>query len=65
MATLLTCNNCKVSFHVEYSCGTAAICGNKELADGQHFWEIQMTSRHRHGTWGRVAYGHAELSSVL
>ncbi|XP_052629371.1 SPRY domain-containing SOCS box protein 3-like [Harpia harpyja] len=29
---------------MEYSCGTAAIRGNKELADGQHFWEIKMTS---------------------
>ncbi|XP_072734726.1 SPRY domain-containing SOCS box protein 3-like [Ciconia boyciana] len=29
---------------MEYSCGTAAIRGNKELADGQHFWEIEMTS---------------------
>ncbi|XP_076207038.1 F-box/SPRY domain-containing protein 1-like [Aptenodytes patagonicus] len=29
---------------MEYSCGTAAVRGNKELADGQHFWEIKMTS---------------------
>lgn len=43
-ATLLTCDNRKVSFHSEYSCGTAAIRGSKELADGQHFWEIKMTS---------------------
>ena len=43
-ATLLTCDNRKVNFHMEYSCGTAAIRGNKELADGQHFWEIKMTS---------------------
>ncbi|KPP73772.1 SPRY domain-containing SOCS box protein 3-like [Scleropages formosus] len=43
-ATLLSCDNRKVSFHTEYSCGTAAIRGNKELAHGQHFWEIKMTS---------------------
>lgn len=29
---------------MEYSCGTAAIRGTKELGDGQHFWEIKMTS---------------------
>ncbi|TRY96561.1 hypothetical protein DNTS_007296 [Danionella cerebrum] len=43
-ATLLSCENRKVSFHSEYSCGTAAIRGSKELSDGQHFWEIKMTS---------------------
>ncbi|MEJ1287509.1 splA/ryanodine receptor domain and SOCS box containing 3 [Cricetulus griseus] len=43
-AALLSCDNRKVSFHVEYSCGTAAIRGTKELGDGQHFWEIKMTS---------------------
>lgn len=43
-ATLLSCDNRKVNFHVEYSCGTAAIRGTKELGDGQHFWEIKMTS---------------------
>lgn len=29
---------------MEYSCGTAAIRGTKELGEGQHFWEIKMTS---------------------
>uniref|UniRef100_A0A8C5R0Y2 SPRY domain-containing SOCS box protein 3 n=1 Tax=Leptobrachium leishanense TaxID=445787 RepID=A0A8C5R0Y2_9ANUR len=43
-ATVLSCDNRKVSFHMEYSCGTAAIRGNKMLSDGQHFWEIKMTS---------------------
>nr|XP_051686264.1 SPRY domain-containing SOCS box protein 3 isoform X4 [Oryctolagus cuniculus]XP_051686265.1 SPRY domain-containing SOCS box protein 3 isoform X4 [Oryctolagus cuniculus] len=43
-ATLLSCDNRKVSFHTEYSCGTAAIRGTKELGEGQHFWEIKMTS---------------------
>uniref|UniRef100_A0A674NNX0 SPRY domain-containing SOCS box protein 3 n=1 Tax=Takifugu rubripes TaxID=31033 RepID=A0A674NNX0_TAKRU len=43
-ATLLSCENRKVSFHSEYSCGTAAVRGSKEMAEGQHFWEIKMTS---------------------
>ncbi|XP_038618774.1 SPRY domain-containing SOCS box protein 3 [Tachyglossus aculeatus] len=43
-AALLSCDNRKVNFHTEYSCGTAAVRGTKELADGQHFWEIKMTS---------------------
>ncbi|CAJ0957589.1 unnamed protein product [Ranitomeya imitator] len=43
-ATVLGCDNRKVSFHMEYSCGTAAIRGNRVLSEGQHFWEIKMTS---------------------
>lgn len=43
-ATRLSCDNRKANFHTEYSCGTAAIRGSKELAEGQHFWEIKMTS---------------------
>lgn len=41
---VLSCDNRKVSFHPDYSSGTAAIRGTEELADGQHFWEIKMTS---------------------
>lgn len=62
-ATLLTCDNRKVNFHMEYSCGTAAIRGNKELADGQHFWEIKMTSP-VYGT-DMVCVGHTEMPRVL
>ncbi|XP_075420610.1 SPRY domain-containing SOCS box protein 3 isoform X1 [Tenrec ecaudatus] len=43
-ATLLSGDGRKVSFHAEYSCGTAAIRGTKALGEGQHFWEIKMTS---------------------
>ncbi|XP_071067551.1 SPRY domain-containing SOCS box protein 3 isoform X2 [Dasypus novemcinctus] len=43
-ATLLSCEDRQVHFHTEYSCGTAAVRGTKELAEGQHFWEIKMTS---------------------
>lgn len=48
---------------MEYSCGTAAIRGNKELADGQHFWEIKMTSP-VYGT-DMVRVGHTETPRVL
>lgn len=40
----LSCDSRKVSFHSDYSCGTAAIRGTKELSDGQHYWEVKMTS---------------------
>lgn len=40
----LSCEGRKASFHEDYSCGTAAIRGTKALAEGQHFWEIKMTS---------------------
>ncbi|XP_048407777.1 SPRY domain-containing SOCS box protein 3-like isoform X2 [Stegostoma tigrinum] len=43
-ATLLSCENREVNFHMDYSCGTAAIRGDKEMSEGQHFWEIKMTS---------------------
>ncbi|XP_037670465.1 SPRY domain-containing SOCS box protein 3 isoform X5 [Choloepus didactylus] len=43
-AALLSCDDRKVHFHTEYSCGTAAVRGTKELAEGQHFWEVKMTS---------------------
>lgn len=40
----LSCNNRKVNFYSDYSCGTAAIRGTKELTDGHHYWEVKMTS---------------------
>lgn len=33
-----------VLFHSEYSCGTAAVRGNKPLTCDQYYWEIKMTS---------------------
>ncbi|XP_077172838.1 SPRY domain-containing SOCS box protein 3 isoform X2 [Paroedura picta] len=60
-ATLLSCDNRKVNFHMDYSCGTAAIRGNKELADGQHFWEIKMTSP-VYGTDMMVGIGTSEVN---
>jgi len=43
-AVSLSCEGRKASFHTDYSCGTVAIRGTKALAEGQHFWEIKMTS---------------------
>ncbi|XP_010903381.4 SPRY domain-containing SOCS box protein 3 isoform X2 [Esox lucius] len=60
-AAFLSCDNRKVSFHSEYSCGTAAIRGTKELADGQHFWEIKMTSP-VYGTDMMVGVGTSEVN---
>ncbi|KAJ7984542.1 hypothetical protein DPEC_G00355880 [Dallia pectoralis] len=60
-AAFLSCDSRKVSFHSEYSCGTAAIRGTKELADGQHFWEIKMTSP-VYGTDMMVGIGTSEVN---
>ncbi|KAK2884873.1 SPRY domain-containing SOCS box protein 3 isoform X3 [Channa argus] len=57
----LSCDNRKVSFHSDYSCGTAAIRGTKELADGQHFWEVKMTSP-VYGTDMMVGIGTSEVN---
>ncbi|XP_071796963.1 SPRY domain-containing SOCS box protein 3-like isoform X2 [Asterias amurensis] len=34
----------QVCFHQDYSCGTAAARGLQPMAEGQHYWEIQMDS---------------------
>ncbi|CAK6964191.1 SPRY domain-containing SOCS box protein 3 [Scomber scombrus] len=57
----LSCDNRKVSFHSDYSCGTAAIRGTKELAEGQHFWEVKMTSP-VYGTDMMVGIGTSEMN---
>lgn len=57
----LSCENRKVSFHSDYSCGTAAIRGNKELTEGQHFWEVKMTSP-VYGTDMMVGIGTLEVN---
>lgn len=57
----LSCDNRKVSFHADYSCGTAAIRGTKELADGHHFWEVKMTSP-VYGTDMMVGIGTSEVN---
>uniref|UniRef100_A0A8B9HB03 SPRY domain-containing SOCS box protein 3 n=1 Tax=Astyanax mexicanus TaxID=7994 RepID=A0A8B9HB03_ASTMX len=60
-AVFLSCSNRKVSFHPDYSCGTAAIRGSAELRHGQHFWEIKMTSP-VYGTDMMVGIGTAEVN---
>ncbi|XP_042252623.1 SPRY domain-containing SOCS box protein 3 isoform X2 [Thunnus maccoyii] len=57
----LSCDNRKVTFHSDYSCGTAAIRGTKELAEGQHFWEVKMTSP-VYGTDMMVGIGTSEVN---
>ncbi|XP_041829332.1 SPRY domain-containing SOCS box protein 3-like isoform X1 [Melanotaenia boesemani] len=57
----LSCDNRKVSFHSDYSCGTAAIRGTKELSDGQHYWEVKMTSP-VYGTDMMVGIGTSEVN---
>ncbi|XP_077595680.1 SPRY domain-containing SOCS box protein 3 [Stigmatopora nigra] len=57
----LSCDDRKVSFHSDYSCGTAAIRGTRELTEGQHFWEIKMTSP-VYGTDMMVGIGTAEVN---
>ncbi|XP_053269198.1 SPRY domain-containing SOCS box protein 3 isoform X1 [Pleuronectes platessa] len=58
---LLSGDNRKVSFHSDYSCGTAAIRGTKELTDGQHYWEVKMTSP-VYGTDMMVGIGTKEVN---
>lgn len=63
----LSCGNRKVSFHLDYSSGTAAIRGTKELTDGQHFWEVKMTSP-VYGTdmvGVKIMRGHEQVSSFF
>ncbi|XP_033841292.1 SPRY domain-containing SOCS box protein 3 isoform X1 [Periophthalmus magnuspinnatus] len=57
----LSCENRKVTFHSDYSCGTAAIRGNKELTEGQYFWEVKMTSP-VYGTDMMVGIGTLEVN---
>ncbi|KAM7370913.1 hypothetical protein PAMP_010423 [Pampus punctatissimus] len=57
----LSCDNRKVNFHSDYSCGTAAIRGTKELTEGQHFWEVKMTSP-VYGTDMMVGIGTSEVN---
>lgn len=37
-------SNRDVTFHSEYSSGTAAVCGTKPMTTDQYFWEIKMAS---------------------
>lgn len=34
----------EVMFHIDYSCGTAAVRGTMPMKNDQYFWEIKMTT---------------------
>lgn len=34
----------EVMFHMDYSCGTAAVRGTVPMKENQHYWEVKMTS---------------------
>ncbi|KAM4715830.1 SPRY domain-containing SOCS box protein 3 [Anableps anableps] len=57
----LSCDDRKVNFHSDYSCGTAAIRGSRELSEGQHYWEVKMTSP-VYGTDMMVGVGTSEVN---
>jgi len=42
--TGLSKSNLEVMFHKHFSNGTAAIRGSTPLREGQHYWEIKMTT---------------------
>ena len=38
-------NNSEVYFHPDYSCGTAAVRGKRQLREGEeHYWEVKLSS---------------------
>ncbi|CAI9722777.1 domain-containing SOCS box 3-like [Octopus vulgaris] len=43
-ACLLKQDHREVLFHMDYSCGTAAVRGTTPMKDNQHYWEVKMTS---------------------
>ena len=34
----------EVVFHVDYSCGTAAVRGSQIMGEDQYYWEVKMTT---------------------
>ncbi|XP_041362407.1 SPRY domain-containing SOCS box protein 3-like [Gigantopelta aegis] len=44
LASSLRDDNREVVFHVDYSCGTAAVRGSVPMKDDQYFWEVKMTT---------------------
>lgn len=43
-ATIIKPDQREVSFHVDFSCGTAAVRGTKPMKSDQYFWELKMTT---------------------
>lgn len=43
-ASFLKHDQREVVFHVDYSCGTAAVRGNQLMGEDQYYWEVKMTT---------------------
>lgn len=44
MASFLREDSREVLFHIDYSCGTAAVRGNTPMKNDQYYWEVKMTT---------------------
>lgn len=43
-ASFLKHDQREVVFHVDYSCGTAAVRGGQIMGEDQYYWEVKMTT---------------------
>ena len=43
-ASFLKHDQREVVFHVDYSCGTAAVRGSQSMCEDQYYWEVKMTT---------------------
>lgn len=43
-ASFLKHDQREVVFHVDYSCGTAAVRGSQPMIEDQYYWEVKMTT---------------------
>ncbi|KAH3871773.1 SPRY domain-containing SOCS box protein 3-like [Dreissena polymorpha] len=59
-ASFLKHDQREVVFHVDYSCGTAAVRGNQPMVDDQYYWEVKMTTP-VYGTDMMVGVGTVDL----
>ncbi|KAL5018598.1 hypothetical protein ScPMuIL_004320 [Solemya velum] len=44
LASFLREDSREVLFHIDYSCGTAAVRGNTPMKNDQYYWEVKMTT---------------------
>lgn len=59
-ASFLKHDQREVVFHVDYSCGTAAVRGSQPLCEDQYYWEVKMTTP-VYGTDMMVGVGTVDL----
>ncbi|XP_052779752.1 SPRY domain-containing SOCS box protein 3-like isoform X2 [Mya arenaria] len=59
-ASFLKHDQREVVFHVDYSCGTAAVRGSQPMCDDQYYWEVKMTTP-VYGTDMMVGVGTVDL----